>query len=251
MAALTATPAAAQDLGARIASAPDGDITFQFAARPGVCGDGDVIVRQRPGNGTSVSYMGDPSRRNSTDFERLDTWCRPGPVQVRLSRTGDRIADLNLRVGATLAGATDLGTVDAAAAVAYLTSTVARTAPRRVATRALHAAGLADAESWPPLLDIARDSAVDARVRRSAVHWLATEASDRLLEGQPPLDPDTELRRLAVFALSRRADRRSRDALLDLARTGQPPIRAAAVYWLGIGNGKEGLALLEGVLTGR
>ncbi len=101
------------------------------------------------------------------------------------------------------------------------------------------------------MLELARDSSVEEKVRTNALHWLAVDASDRLLEGQPPIDEQTELRRQAVFALSRRKDDRSRNAMRDLTRTGtEPAIRAAAVYWLGVSDDADALALLESVLRG-
>lgn len=252
VAAGPAAPSAAQDLAARLRAAPAGDVMFHFPARLGVCGDGDVIVRQRPGSGNSISFTGDLSSRDGRDFDHLDAWCRPGPVRVTARRDGTEITALTLEIGATDAAAYDVGEVSAEDAVAWLVGDVARRSGRRVAGRALHAASLAAAEAWPAMLELARDPGIEEKVRTSAIHWLAVDASDRLLAGVPALDEETELRRQAVFALSRRKDDVSRTALRDLTRSGtEPAIRAAAVYWIGVSEDEEALPLLESVLRGR
>lgn len=251
-AAAAADAARAQDLRARLRAAGTGDVTFHFEAREGVCGDGDVVVRQRPGNGTTISFTGEMSVRNGRDFDNLDTWCRPGPVHVRIERSGDGWSGLRIAVGAPYSGANDLGAVPASEAVTVLVEDIARTASASTARRALHAASLAAAESWQPMLALAHDVAVDAKTRKSAIQWLAVEASDHLIAGRTPFDDTMELRRQAVFALSRREDTESRAALRELAAPGTAPeIRAAAVYWLGVSDGEDALQILENVLRGR
>jgi len=244
--------ASAQDLRGRLQEIEDGDVTFSFDARNGVCGDGEVIVHERVGEGRSVSYVG----RNATfdtddrDFDNLDSWCRPGPVHVRMTRSQTRVTDLQLAVGpAVFTEAHSLGEVTPGEAVELLVNDIARAGDRRVARRALHAAAMADAESWPAFLVIARDSTLDSSVRRGARQWLARDAAELLLARAPVLDDATEVKRHAVFALSRRKDDRSRDALWEIAESGDDlAIRSAAVFWLGLSDDPRALGMLEAVL---
>src|SRR5690606_18445511 len=108
------------------------------------------------------------------------SWCRPGPVTVTFERRGGTIEKLSLGVGgeALLPAAVDL-TADAA--VRLLVHDIARATSGQRASFAIQAAVLADTESWPALLELARDSAVAESTRRAAHTWLAMEASERVL----------------------------------------------------------------------
>lgn len=251
-AACDADAATTQDLRQRLRESGDETVVFQFDARDGVCGDGDVVVRTRAPEGRSVSFFtrNVDHTREQRDFDRLDTWCLPGPVRVQITREQSRIARVDLAVGGNpFTDARDLGEVPAAEAARVLIEDIARDASRNVAERALHAASLADAESWPLLLVLARDENVSEKIRRNARHLLALDASERLLAGQPAASEQTEIRRQAVFALSRREDEPSRNALWELAESGDDaPVRAAALYWLGLSSEPRGLDLLERVL---
>ena len=109
-----AQPATAQSLAERAAAAGDGPVTFSFASRPEVCGDGEHFVRI----GRS-SYMGSgASWRNE---------CRPGPVQVRLTMREGRVERIESWVGAVHAReGRSLGAVPAAEAARYLLVLAAR-----------------------------------------------------------------------------------------------------------------------------
>jgi hypothetical protein len=249
---LVAASSSAQDLRGRLRAAGDGDFTFHFDARPGVCGDGEVIVRERAESGRSISYIGRNSDFDTSDrnFDNLDAWCRPGPVRVRLTRDGGVVTDIQLAVGpAIYTEVRDLGEVAPDEAVDVLVNDIARAGAKRVASRALHGASMADAPAWQALLTLARDSTIVSDVRRNASHWLAVEAAEHILERAPAPDADAEVRRHAVFALSRRKDERSRTALWQIAESGaDPAVRAAAVYWLGQSANPRALRLLESVL---
>jgi len=249
---LIAASSSAQDLRGRLRTAESGDVTFHFDARPGVCGDGEVIVRERAEAGRTISYVGRNSDFNTDDrdFDNLDSWCRPGPVRVRLTRETGVVTDIQLAVGpAIFTEARDLGVVAPDEAVDVLVNDIARTRVKRVASRAIHGASMADAPAWQALLALARDSTLASDVRRSATRWIAVEAADHILERTPALDAEAEVRRHAVFALSRRKDERSRTALWQMAEAGDDPaVRAAAVYWLGQSEDPRALRLLESVL---
>src|SRR5207248_1361345 len=73
------TPLGAQNLAARVDGAPPGLVQFEFAARPGVCGNGRTYIQTTPGNfngsfNTSIS-----------ETLRIDP-CEPGPALVVLDR---------------------------------------------------------------------------------------------------------------------------------------------------------------------
>jgi hypothetical protein len=249
---LVAASSSAQDLRGRLRTTTDSTVTFHFDARPDVCGDGEVIVRERAESGRSISYVGRNSDFNTSDrdFDNLDSWCRPGPVRILLTREAGVVTDIQLAVGPPVyTNARDLGEVAAAEAVDVLVNDIARVSVKRVAGRAIHGASMADAPAWQALLALARDSTIVSDVRRNATHWLAVEAADHILERTPALDADAEVRRHAVFALSRRKDERSRTALWQMAESGDDPaVRAAAVFWLGQSEDPRALRLLESVL---
>src|SRR5690606_28055398 len=135
--------AAGRALGERVARVGDGTVRFTFAAREGVCG-----------NGRNVSI------RTSRDVE-WESDCEEGPLHVALTVRSGRVTEVRHYVGgrwrADAPLATDLGTVDAPAASAYLLE-LAATLPADRAEDAIFPATIADsATTWPALLRLARD----------------------------------------------------------------------------------------------
>ncbi|MBI2403480.1 MAG: hypothetical protein HYV20_12265, partial [Gemmatimonadetes bacterium] len=118
-----------------------GHVRFSFEARPGVCG-----------NGRNIS-----TSRSTSDWE---PWCEPGPVRVAVELRDRRVVDLDTYVGgrwrARHEPVTDLGEVEPADAVTYLLS-VAREGAGRAAERAVLPIALANAETWPELLRLAKE----------------------------------------------------------------------------------------------
>ena len=96
----------AQSIERRVAAAPDGTVRMSFAAREGVCG-----------NGRNVSIHSD---RNS-DWE---SDCEPGPIHTVINVSGGKATKVTTYVGgrwrAGTGSVTDLGTVPAREAAAYL-----------------------------------------------------------------------------------------------------------------------------------
>ena len=108
--ALTPADARAQSLASRIEAAADGAVTFHFAARPGVCGDGEDFIR----TGRST-YHGSFSSRRAMEP------CVFGPVQVRLTVNDGAPTRVQFWVGPLRPReARDLGAVSAAEAARYL-----------------------------------------------------------------------------------------------------------------------------------
>lgn len=252
-----AAPAGAQSLAERIADAPaDQAVRFSYASRPGVCGTGEnVMVRSADGD-TSV-IRGNGRRRG---WEAL---CEEGPVHVQLEREGRSIVDVEMRVGPRPsfpapggAGIAELGEVGAGEAVEALQGAVTSDLGRRAAGELILASTLADAESWPGLLVLARERSLDDDARSSAVFWLAQAAGERATEGLVSLIGDDsdemEVRESAVFALSQVGGSGSVDALMTIARThSEPKLRKSAMFWLGQSDDPRVIEFFERILLGR
>lgn len=240
--------AAAQSLADRVDRAPDGEVRFSFAAREGVCGNGESSIR-------------DVSRGSSYGTFRRgdDSWeydCEYGPVRIALRKDGDRITRLRAYVGGRWRDtpATDLGTVGAPEAARWLID-LARRADDKAGEKAVFASTLADSvEVWPDLLRIARDDELSRDTRRSAVFWVGQAAGEAATAGLDSLvddrDEDLEVREQAVFALSQRPRDEGVPVLIRLARTSpSPSIRKKALFWLGQSEDPRALALFEEILT--
>lgn len=253
-------PAAAQSLVSRVNAAPADEIVrFTFEAKPGVCGNGENIsIRRIADDGVTILERGREytvgSGRSGRDWTRD---CTDGPVQMELTRTGTRISDARVRVGGEpRTGGVDLGTVAPAAAVEFLLSRdVLHGTEGRAADRMVFAATLADAESWPGLLRVARMQDLASRARTSAVFWLAQAAGDKATEGLRSIVGDDsdelEVRKQAVFALSQIRSDETIDALIDIARTNrEPEIRKNAIFWLGQSDSPRAITFFEEILRG-
>lgn len=146
----------------------DGTVQFGFAARRDVCGWGRSI------NIGSSTYITTGNVTISSD-SRME--CRRGPVVVRMVRTGGILVDVDVEVApeSRPEGVTDLGTVSAPAAAAYLLDVASR-ADGRPAREAILPAVLADsAEISAGLLRLAQNKELARAVRQSALSWLGRE----------------------------------------------------------------------------
>ena len=85
MTAIAALPACAQTLDRRVSGAPDGNVTFHFAARTGVCGDGRSYVRAD--NDMWSGTYGDMSTSGQC---RWMTSYRPTSAALQEKRTSSR-----------------------------------------------------------------------------------------------------------------------------------------------------------------
>src|SRR3989454_6626081 len=148
---VAATAAAGEDLGARVAAAPDGQVRFSYAARPGIYGNGRNIISWDCRDGRCHN------RQVDGDYADDDEWhsaCDSGPVRVALTVRGGAVTRLRVYVGGDwrpTTGAVDLGTVSTREATGFLLG-LART-DSRVGREAIFPATLADSVSvWPDLL---------------------------------------------------------------------------------------------------
>jgi hypothetical protein len=239
--ALLALPAssAAQTLVQRVASLGDGNLRFSFAARPGVCSNGQGITIT-----------------NDDKSEEWESDCAPGPVRVSLHVTGGRVSSAHTYVGGrwrrTEPGTIELGMVPARQTAADLLALAE--ASRFDAEQLITAATLADsAIVWPDLLRLARRTDLPLDTRQHAIFWLGQAAGVAATRGLDSLvsdrGSDLEIRKQAVFALSQRPADEGVPALIRIARTSpHAEVRKTALFWLGQSGDPRALALFEELL---
>ena len=234
-----ASPAAAQSIAERVAGAGDGTVRMSFAAREGVCGNGEnITVRDRH----------DGEWQND---------CREGPVLVALTVQDRRVVRVRARVGGRWregTGATDLGTVSATEAASYLLRLAESGEPG--GEDAIFPATIADSVTvWPGLLRIARNTSATEKARHAAIFWLGQAAGETITPALDSIasdaDGDRSVREAAVFALSQRPADESVPALIRIARGNRDPeIRRTALFWLGQSKDPRALDLFEELLSG-
>jgi hypothetical protein len=246
-----------QPLERRVSAVREGTVRFSFAARPGVYGNGRNVISwdcDRGGRCRSRQVEGNYSDGYGDDWTSP---CDSGPVRVVLTKRAGAVTDLRTYVGGawrTVTGATDLGTVGAREAAAYLL-TLAERDSGRASEKAILPAVLADSATiWPDLLRIAKSDRVSRKVRRSAVFWLGQAAGDAATRGLTDLvddrAADRDVRESAVFALSQRPKDEGVPVLIRIAKGNPDPgLRRKAIFWLGQSNDPRALALFEELLT--
>ena len=112
---------------------------------------------------------------------------------------------------------------------------------------ALHA----DRHATDRLIALARDGRTSA-VRGNALFWVAQRAGDRAVSTitQALDDPETEIRKKAVFALSQLPKDEGVPKLIEVARSHRDAaVRKQAMFWLGQSRDPRALAFFEQVLT--
>ncbi|MDP2959409.1 MAG: HEAT repeat domain-containing protein [Longimicrobiales bacterium] len=218
---------------------------MSFAAREGVeiCDEG-------------IRLFGDRTRWQGR--AGLEGGCVRGPVEVELRIRGGEVDDVEMLDGSARRSpaARDLGRVEARDAVAFLLDAARRGSGRGV-DDAIFPVMLADvAEAWKDVLAVARDRAVAAPVRKSALFWLGQEAAAAATEGLAEVasdeDEEQEVREAAIFALSQRPSSEGVPILMELARTAREPgTRKAAFFWLAQSDDERVIAFFQEVLVGR
>ena len=231
----------AQSVAERVARAPDGVVRMSYTARPGVCG-----------NGTSINTSADRDLQWESD-------CENGPVRIVFDKLGKTISHLKVRVGgswrADAPPATDLGMVKAPDAARYMLE-VARS-DTKSGNEAILAAQLADSITvWPDLIAMAKDRNLSRKTRQAALFWVSQAAGDKVVEAMGDIandaSEDREVRQSAVFGLSRRPADESVPALIKISESDRDPeIRRNAMFWLSRSDDPRAMAWFEKVLTGR
>jgi HEAT repeat protein len=242
-----AGPVDAQSLASRVVT-EDGPVTFHFAARDGVCGDGEYFIR-----------TGRHQYHGSWNAHRGQEPCVFGPVQVRMTVDNGAVDRLQYYVGPLRdRAARDLGAVSAPEAARYL-MTLAAEGSSRASAKAIMPAVLADSATvWPVLLGIAKDRETRNRsTRQEAALWLSRFASgavagyrnDPFVEDDSDKTEEEELKTQAIFVASQLPRGDGIPLLLEVARSNKNPrIRASAMFWLGQSGDERAIALFESVL---
>ena len=238
---VVSAPLAAQGLAPRVRAA-EGEVAFRFPIRPGV----EVCEKGFRMDGTQSRFG-----RWRKGWE--DT-CVAGPAEVVLSLRAGQVRGVELSPPGLRPRDVDLGAVSAADAADYLLGLAARAQPR-VARDALAPAAIADAETWPRLLEIGRDRGGEREVRESALFWVSREAARVVTEGLSEVardeSDDEEVRKAAVFALSRRSADEAVPTLMEVAR-GAPgaEVRESALFWLARMDDPRVVPFFEQILLG-
>jgi HEAT repeat protein len=166
--AVAGPSARAQSLAGRVDAAPDGRVQFNFAARPGICGNGRTYIQTGPNNYTGIFYG------NTSEYLRAEP-CVAGPVRVVIDRADKMPLSIQAYVGpadTSLRGITDLGHVRAQDAADYLLS-LATKVDGRAGREAIFPAILADsANTSQALVTIARNASLPRETRRSALSYM-------------------------------------------------------------------------------
>ena len=240
--------AAGQDLAGRITAVGEGTVTVAYGTRPDVeiCDQGIRMGSNR------VWWR---SRGEGDE----PTGCRSGPAEVELEVRDGQVQDVELlrRRDERTVGATDLGVVPAGEAADYLLELARTGAAGDGGGDAMFAAVLADVEDlWRDLMEMARNQAVRASVRKNALFWVGQEAAAAATEGLAEVafdeDEEHDVRDAAVFALSQRPEGEGVPILMELARTAErAETRRTAMFWLAQAEDERVLAFFEDILKGR
>jgi HEAT repeat protein len=109
----------------------------------------------------------------------------------------------------------------------------------------------AEPSALEALIGLARQDA-SAHVRGQALFWLAQRAGSRVagvITRAIDDDPETEVKKRAVFALSQLPHDEGVPLLIDTARRNRNPVvRKQAMFWLGQSNDPRALSFFEEVL---
>lgn len=234
-------------VGTQIERVRTGTVRMTFAARDGVCGNGMSWYRTRSG-----SFSGTVINGNWSGARDVEASCERGPVRLVIVRKDGETTELRSYVGGTWkadTGITDLGNVRAVDAAAYLLR-LAEHAPAKPARSAISAATLADSvDAAPVLLRIAKDESRPNDVRSSVLNWLGEVVGDKVastLDSIAYEAGDREVRKQAIFAMSRRPADESIPALLKMAETlPDREMRKTAVFWLAQSRDPRAISWME------
>jgi hypothetical protein len=110
-----------------------------------------------------------------------------------------------------------------------------------------------DAGAIPFIIRIAHEDR-SPHVRGQALFWLAQSAQKKIaaeaIAGAIENDPETDVKRKAVFALSQLPNGEGVTKLIEVARTNRNrEVRKQALFWLGQSNDSRALQFLEEVLA--
>ena len=144
-----------------------------------------------------------------------------------------------------------LGDVSGAQSVDFLKTLVGNVYSRDQSESALAAIALhRDPAAASAILDLAKNG--PPRVRQRALVWIARRAESQaagIISQAIDNDPDVEVKRQAVFALSQLPRDEGIPLLIKLARShAHPAVRKQAMHWLGQSRDPRALTFFEEVL---
>jgi len=238
--AAAAPSLAAQSVAQRVDAVRDGTVRLSYAARPGVCGNGDGGVSIAGRHGDGGQYWG----------ARV---CESGPVRVSIGRSEGGTVSVRKYVGGRWSASsdvTDLGAVDPTEAARYLLS-VAPSIGGRNANEAISAAAIADVTTIAPeLTRLVQNGNAPIETRKDALFWLgeseigAAEFA-RLYDRTQPF----VLREQWTFVLSQRHEDPALDKLIEIARgDSDGEIRKRAMFWLGQSRDPKAIQFLHDLI---
>lgn len=122
-----------------------------------------------------------------------------------------------------------------------------------------HAVFALSESKQPQALDVVAGAAHNdksTRVRGQALFWLAQKAGQKVAESAIndaiANDPETEVKKKAVFALTQMPRGEGVPRLIEVARTNRnPEVRKQAIFWLGQSKDERALAFIEEILTSK
>ena len=249
---VTASSAEAQGtLASRVDAVKNGRVRFTLAAREGVCGNGMSWFRQKGGSMSGTVING-----NWSGGRDVEATCERGPVRVVAVRKDGELTDVRSYVGGTWkadTGITDLGSIAARDGAAWLLQ-LAEFGPSKPARSAMSAATLVDSiDASTTLLRIAKNPERPSDVRGSALNWLAETVGEKValtLDSMAYEPGDREVRKQAIYAVSRRPVEESVPALLKMAETlPDRELRKTAVFWLVQSKDPRAVAWVEKQIT--
>jgi hypothetical protein len=236
---VAAAPLAAQSVAQRVDAVSDGTVRLTYAARPGICGNGDEGV-------SIMNHRGD----NAYWGSRV---CETGPVRVSIARADKQTVSVRKSVGGrwpASSDVTDLGVVDAGEAARYLLS-IAPSLGGRNANESVVAAAIADLPTIAPeLTRLVQNGDAPIEIRKAALFWLSESdipAADlaKLYDRAAPF----ALREHWTFVLCQRHEDPTLDKLIDIARSDPDgEIRKRAMFWLGQSRDPKAIQFLHDIL---
>jgi hypothetical protein len=239
--ALATSRLAGQSLASRVNAVRDGRVLMTFAARPGVCGDGHGSTWIQS---SRITY-------SSGDRQFI---CIAGPVRVAIGRADAQNVSVRKWVGGRWSAGgsdVDLGDVSPSDAVRYLLG-AAHTLGGNSAGEAVSAAAFADApDISPDLVKLIHDDDASLEARKQALFWLGqSEFSTADIVRMRESLKAFALREQYTFVLSQRHEDAAIDGLIDVARHDpDSEIRKRAMFWLGQTREPRAIKFLQDILT--
>lgn len=145
-----------------------------------------------------------------------------------------------------------IGRVNPTDSVTVLASMLDESSPRRLVDSALSALASHESPVAADRLIAAARGGVTPHIRGQALFWLAERAGEKaagVISEAVANDPETEVKRRAVFALSQLPANEGVPRLIELARSHtNPVVRKQAVFWLGQSRDPRALRFFEEIL---